>query len=94
MLAHTCSLFSFYLGTNTQDCGGYFNDSSGWISSPDEDGDGIYDSNADCWWIIDPGPSKEVVFYFTKPIEIGQFATACDKDYLEVRSYAKMFIWR
>ena len=70
---------------NNQDCGGSFNDSSGWISSPDVDDDGRYDSNADCWWSIDPGPSKEVALSFTL-FEVGFFSYTCTNDYLEVSS--------
>ena len=72
---------------NNQDCGGSFNDSSGWISSPDEDDDGRYDSNADCWWSIDPGPSMKVALSFTL-FEVGYWVAfePCTNDYLEVSS--------
>ena len=36
----------------TMECGDVFNSSVGWISSLDRDGDGLYDSNEDCMWII------------------------------------------
>ena len=36
---------------------------SGWITSPDLDGDGLYDFNVNCSWIIEIDENKVIAFW-------------------------------
>ena len=43
--------FDVYLGVST-DCGGVITDMAGWFRPLDKDGDGYYENNLNCDWLI------------------------------------------
>ena len=47
-----------------KDCSEILRNKSGWISSPDNDGDGFYDFNLNCFWIVEVDPGKLIRFQF------------------------------
>ena len=64
------------------ECGDVFNSSVGWISSLDRDGDGLYDCNEDCMWIIKApdffGIQLTIIYLEIEPNVL------CSYDYLKV----------
>ena len=69
-----------------QGCGGVLRRPSGQISSPDVNGDGTYESNLDCDWLIYVGENKVVTLSVTR-MDIPTVATydqPCSSDSLTV----------
>ena len=60
-----CNIFLLILiapSVQDKDCRKTFRDSSGWISAPDNDGDGFYDFNLNCVWTVEVEPNKLIQF--------------------------------
>ena len=60
-------------------CGGVVNDTKDLITAPDNDSDGLYDTNLNCSWTIinDNDKTKIELIVHVEDIE-------CDYDYIEV----------
>ena len=71
-----------FISVLCSECGGLLGDASGWITAPDADGDGLYDNNADCWWVIvaQNDSAVEISFHF---LDL-QKHIGCINDVLEV----------
>ena len=63
----------------------YLNSGNGTISSPDIDGDGLYDFNVDYLWIVEV-PKDQIIRYQVHEILI-RISPACEQDGLEVCNY-------
>ena len=63
-------------------CGGMLTASSDMIVSPDQTGDGKYDSLLTCEWTVNLGDDFVIVFHI-KEMDI-QESSGCKDDYLEV----------
>ena len=64
-------------------CGGISNDTYGWISAPDRDGDGFYDYNLRCQWIVEVQASKQIKYQVLYVL----LAPCDDEDYVGVSLY-------
>ena len=60
----------------------YLNSGNGTISSPDIDGDGLYDFNVDNLWIVEV-PEDKIIRYQVHEALI-RISPACERDGLEV----------
>ena len=69
-----------------QECGGFLTTDTGSISSPDNDHDGKYDHNVDCWWNITAQMGDVVEFKFSM-LEIDD-SFRCMEDIIEVQIFA------
>ena len=76
-------LIHLYTVTETSfECGEVLESSVGWISSFDRDGDGLYDSNEECTWII-KAPEFFGIHFTLIYMEI-EPNVLCSYDYLKV----------
>lgn len=67
-------------------CGGILTDPIGRLKSPDLDGDGLYESNLNCVWLVLANEGKNISFTVTAmDIEQG-YSSRCPYDFLEVSS--------
>ena len=65
-------------------CGDILTNSTGWISPPDTDGDGLYGFRTDCVWVIRVPDHKSLQIHFNEmDIEEGLM---CGYDYVRVSS--------
>ena len=60
----SCVFFLFVLFSVYPKCGGDIYKSSGWLSSIDRDGDGLYDPTLDCVWILHAPEDKVIQIQF------------------------------
>ena len=72
----------FSLPGAQQGCGGLLIDRRGFLKTPDFNGDGNYEPNLDCRWVLQV-PANHVVVLHTQFFAL-QSTTNCDEDYLEV----------
>lgn len=79
-------IFSFNTG-ESQGCGGVLNSTSGRITSVDSDGNGKYEHNLDCRWIIIVGDNK-IVKLTVEGLGVESHST-CYYDFLEVGTLKK-----
>ena len=63
-------------------CGGRLNQTSGWLSTLDRDGDSMYDANLDCSWVIEAKRFNIIIVRFLYFDVDG--TRACKDDYVEV----------
>ena len=63
------------------ECGGLLNGTSGTIRSPDNNKDGRYDHNADCWWNISVEETNAVEINF---VQMELAYSDCQEDIIEV----------
>ena len=63
-------------------CGGVLTARKGWISPPDDDLDGNYDHNLNCWWNITAPRENFIEFKFSL-LQIYGYVR-CYKDIVEV----------
>ena len=64
------------------ECGGTSHNETGWIASPDSNGDGYYDSNLDCLWKI--YTTKDHVIGFKIGFLDIENTVECTRDFLFV----------
>ena len=50
------------LSAQNKECREELTQTSGWITSPDLDGDGLYDFNLNCSWVIEADENKVIAF--------------------------------
>ena len=75
-----------YADAQTYTCGSLLQDTSGSFSSPDDDGDGLYDSNQLCRWTIVAEEHKMIQLQVIElDIEEQGDQESCYNDYLAVR---------
>ena len=64
-------------------CGEVFQSSTGSVTAPDFDGDGLYDTNVDCLWTVQ-APENYVIRYEIQFYEIEETSLHCVSDALMV----------
>ena len=62
--------------------GSKLTNASGWFNNVDVDGDGLYDNNLDCWWIIVADMYRAIIVNITR-IDV-EYDISCGYDYLKV----------
>ena len=76
-------IFVVYCSVDGIPCGGDIFTSSGWLSSIDRDGDGLYDDDRDCRWVLHaPGDLAIKIQVLYLYIE---YEEDCYYDYLTVK---------
>ena len=76
-------VFFIFIGSDfNKSCGSRLTSASGWIRSPDTDGDGLYENNLDCWWIIVADIYQAITINITAMDIEGD--VWCGYDYLKV----------
>ena len=70
-------------------CGTVLTDAIGWFQSVDHDGDGIYDNNIDCWWLISTDLHYAIELNITH-LDVEDHEI-CGYDFLKVRFHYPLF---
>ena len=69
-----------------ESCGCNLTAPSGWLTSPDADGDGSYENDLDCYWRIIADEGTLIEFKFLE-MEIEHHGS-CIYDFVQVRHYS------
>ena len=72
----------YFISDEKGQCGGILNETSGSIRSVDRDGDGLYDNNLECVWVI-VAPEATVIELKILYMDI-EWHKTCDSDYVRV----------
>ena len=72
-----------YISDEDRQCGGILTANSGVIMSVDRDGDGMYDNNLECVWVI-VAPNTTLIELVFSSMEI-EWHKNCESDYVRVK---------
>lgn len=76
-------LLNIILWLISGDCGGILPEETGIIQSHDNDNNGRYEDNANCWWAMVAPPNTVIELKFTR-MAIQDHAY-CNQDYIQVK---------